>query len=255
MSRSNPNEELINPCKHFFQWDGGDGKGFKIYDKETKKNVITPLPFKFLVLDRLTTITGYNEPEKIGYYSNEIRDIKNDMLTVRSKNGIEATGTYEEIKAKLSAKGASYCQSVYIMFFVGKEAVLGNIKMTGASLENWFSFCKENKIMEVGVQVKSANEKKKGKVVYYEPVFSVLDIKPATNELAIEIDKPLQEYLKAYLAKNKSTTETTAEHVKPESKLEIKAEDKPKIDPLPKDFDVDEKPIVGGGDDDENEPF
>jgi len=38
MSRSNPNEELVNPCKYWFQWDGGDGKGFKSYDKTTKKN-------------------------------------------------------------------------------------------------------------------------------------------------------------------------------------------------------------------------
>ena len=97
-------------------------------------------------------------------------------------------------------------------------------------------------------------EGKKGKVVYQMPVFSVLDIKPATNELAIEIDKPLQEYLKAYLAKNKSTTETTAEPIKSESKSEVKVEDKPKIDSLPKDFDVEEKPIVGGDESDE-EPF
>ncbi len=231
MSRSNPNEELVNPCKNFFQWDGGDGQGFKRYDKETKTNIITPLPFKFLVLDRLTTVTGFNEPEKIGYYSNEIRDIKNDILTVRSKNGIEAVGTYEDVKAKLSAKGASYCQSVYVMFFIGKEPTLGNIKMSGASLENWFAFCKENKIMEIGVQVKSTNEKKKGKVVYYEPVFEALKVSDSTNQAAVELDKVLQEYLTGYLLKNKSTVtlpeaETKAEPAKEQPKQEAKAEAK-----------------------------
>ena len=252
MSRSNPNEELVNPCKHWFQWDGDKG-GFKSYDKETKKNVSIPLPFRFLYLDSLITVTGYNEPEGVGYYSNEVRDIK-DVMTVRSKNGIEMTGNWEQIKEKMSAKGADFCQSVYIAFYEGKTLVLGNIKMKGAALGPWFDFRKANNVMDIGISVKEMKEGKKGKVVYQMPVFSVLDIKPATNELAIEIDKPLQEYLKAYLAKNKSTTETTAEPIKSESKSEVKVEDKPKIDSLPKDLDVEEKPIVGGDESDE-EPF
>jgi len=208
MSRSNPSSEVqVNPCKHWFQWDGGDGKGFKSYDKATKTNNITPLPFRFLVLDRLTTVVGFNEPEKIGYYSNEIRSIKTDKLVVRSKKGIEAEGTWEEVKAKLGTKGAAFCQSVYVLFFDGKTPTLGNIKMNGASLENWFSFCKENNIMEVAVQVKSANEKKKGKVIYYEPVFEEMVVSEATNNAAIEVDKELQTYLKGYLERNKTTTE------------------------------------------------
>lgn len=220
MSRSQPeNEVQVNPCKHWFQWDGGDGKGFKSYDKVAKKNNITALPFRFLVLDKLTTVVGFNEPENIGYYSNEIRNIKTDKLTVRSKNGIEAEGTWEEVKAKLGTKGAAFCQSVYVMFFDGKTPTLGNIKMNGASLENWFSFCKENNIMEIAVQVKTANEKKKGKVVYYEPVFEKMTVKEETNIAATEMDKELQEYLKAYLERNQTSTEA----VKHENKVEEKA--------------------------------
>jgi len=225
MSRSQPeNEVQVNPCKHWFSFDAGDGKGFKSYDKVAKKNNITALPFRFLVLDKLTTITGFNEPENIGYYSNEIRNIKTDKLTVRSKNGIEAEGVYEEIKAKLGTKGASFCQSVYVMFFDGKIPTLGNIKMQGASLENWFAFCKENNIMEVAVQVKTANEKKKGKVVYFEPVFEKMTVKEETSNAATEMDKELQEYLKAYLERNQTSTEA----VKHENKTEDTHEEKPK---------------------------
>jgi len=248
MSRSNPNEELVNPCKYWFQWDGGDGKGFKSYDKTTKKNVITPLPFKFLVLDRLTTVTGFNEPENIGYYANEIRDIKNDILTVRSKNGIEATGTWESVKSKLGVKGASFCQSVYIMFYVGKEPMLGNIKMSGAAIENWFGFCKENRIMEIGVQVKAANPKKKGKVEYFEPVFEVLKISDASNEAAIEIDKGLQEYLSAYLLKNKSTV------AMPET-TETKATEQPKREEVKKEEASVDNFTTASADDDDQLPF
>lgn len=252
MSRSNPNEELINPCKHWFQWDGGDGKGFKSYDKETKKNVITPLPFKFLILDRLTTVVGFNEPEQIGYYSNEIRDLK-DQLTVRSKNGIEAKGTWEQVKAQLGTKGASYAQSVYIMFYQGKEAVLGNIKMSGAALENWFGFCKENKIMEIGVQVRTTNEKKKGKVVYFEPVFEAIKVSEASNAAAVEMDKELQAYLVSYLEKNKTTAEAveTKSEPKTETKEEVKAEVKKEEKEEVKHEDIN----TAGAIDDDDLPF
>lgn len=225
MSRSNPNENAVNPCNKWFQWDGGDGKGLKSYNKETKTNDITPIPFKFLVLDRLITVIGYNEPEKIGYYANEIRNMKTDKLTVRSKNGVEAEGTYEEVKAKLGTKGLSFAQSCYIAYFEGKVLTLGNIKMSGAALENWFNFCKTNKIEEIGVTLKGAKEAKKGKVIYYEPVFEPLVIKEETNNAAIELDKELQEYLKAYLERNQTSTEA----VKHENKVE--GEEKPKQEP------------------------
>jgi len=206
MSRSNPNEQLQNPCTHWFQWSG-DGF-FVEYNKETKKNVEQKMPFKFLVIDSLVTITGYNEPRGTGYWSNEVRNSK-DLMTVRSKDGIEMTGTYEQIKEKMANDGASYCQSVYIMFFDGKTPTLGNIKMKGASLGAWFNFCKENKVMEIGVQVKGSKTEKKGKVSYEVPVFEAMPVSEASNNAAIEIDKELQVYLTAYLEKNATATPPT----------------------------------------------
>lgn len=224
MSRSNPNENAINPCQKWFQWDGGDGKGLKQYNKETKKNEIIPIPFKFMVLDRLVTVIGYNEPEKIGYYANEIRNMKTDTLTVRSKNGVEAEGTYEEVKAKLGTKGLSFAQSVYIAYFEGKDLTLGNIKMSGAALENWFNFCKANKVEEIGIILKEAKSAKKGKVEYFEPIFAPMTIKEETNKAAIELDVELQEYLTAYLQRNQTSVEKPKNDVKsdnPEAKTEV----------------------------------
>ncbi len=208
MSRSAPEENLINPCKTWYQFDGDKGQ-IKLYDKETKTNKIIPLPFRFLVIDELITTTGYNEPEKIGYYSNEVRNIK-DKLVVRSKNGIEFEGEYAQAKEKLGTKGLDFCQSVYIMFYdAEKKPTLGNIKMKGAALGPWFDFKKANKIMEIGVSVASFKEGKKGKVVYQMPVFTAMKTSEASNEAAIILDKELQEYLKAYLIRNQSPTVKT----------------------------------------------
>lgn len=231
MSRSNPSENLVNPAKFFYEWDGGEG-GFNHFDKtigEKGQKVKTPLPFTFIPLDVLVTIKGFNEPEQKGYYSNEIRqfDLKTGLLTVRSKVGIEMVGTYEQVKAKLGTKGADYCQSVYIACKDkdGKLA-LNNIQIKGAALGAWIEFCKKNNINEVAVTVKDMIPKKKGRVDYVEPVFSPVKIKEETNQEAIELDKLLQEYLKAYLAKNASTT-AVEEQPKSEPASSTKPADKP----------------------------
>lgn len=194
----------------WFSWSGDKGL-FQEYNKEEKKNYSVPLPFNFLVLDSLITVTGYNEPEKVGYYSNEVRNIK-DKLTVRTKNGIEFEGEYAQVKEKLGAKGCDYCQSVYIMFFgPDKKPTLGNIKMKGAALGPWIELQKSNKVMEIGISVKSAKEEKKGKVVYQVPIFSPIKVSEASNQQAVELDKELQDYLTAYLLRNQSPTSKIAE--------------------------------------------
>lgn len=241
MSRSQPENEIINPCKKWWSWDS-DSSQFKFYDKETKKNVLVKLPFRFLVLDRLTTCVGYNDPKKIGYYSNEVRDVKNDILTVRSKNGIEAVGTWEQVKAKLGSDGLGFCQSTYIMYFEGKEPMLGNIKMSGACIEPWFAFTKANNIMEIGVSVASFSEHKKGKVEYTSPVFTAMKVSEESNAKAIELDKVLQNYLTAYLLKNKTSTDKAQPEVKLEAtatKPEVKVAETvaPIVEALPDDFD------------------
>ena len=201
MSRSNPNENLVNPAKFFYEWDGGDG-GFKYFDKslgEKGEKVKQELPFTFIPLDVLVTIKGFNESEQKGYWSNEIRqfDIKTGILTVRSKAGVEMIGTYEQVKAKLGTKGADYCQSVYCATKgADGKLVLNNIQIKGAALGAWIEFVKKNNINEVAVAVKDMVKKKKGRVDYVEPVFSAVKIKEETNQEAIELDKLLQEYLR-----------------------------------------------------------
>src|SRR5258706_10114241 len=99
MSRSN-NTEFPNPSLRFYRWDGEYG-GFTYFDKnigEGGVRVKIELPFTFMVLDALSTIKGFSDAEQSGYWSNEVRDIKRDILTVRTKAGIQAKGTYDEIK-------------------------------------------------------------------------------------------------------------------------------------------------------------
>jgi len=200
MSRSNTTEMLVNPCAKFISWSGSEGK-FKYYDKEKKENVFIELPFTFIPLDILSTCKGYNDQEKVGYYSNEVRSTKKELFTVRTKNGIVMTGLYEQVKEKLAPKGLKYVQSVYVAIKEGKGLVIANLQLTGSALGPFINFCDGKKVTEIGVTVKSANPMRKGATKYFEPVYEVMAVSEATNKVASELDAELQEYLTAYFAK------------------------------------------------------
>lgn len=197
MSRSN-NTEIKNPAVKFFQWSGGDGR-IKWYDKETKENVFVDAPFTFLVLDKLITITGFCDDEQSGYWSNEIRNTKRDILTVRTKSGIKKQGYYDEVK---NLVGAKFAQSVYIAFYDDdKQLQIGNFKFNGCAVSSWIEFCKGRDVYKGAIKISGATEEKKGATKYFAPVFEAKeDVSESANEAAIELDKQLQEYLTAYFA-------------------------------------------------------
>jgi hypothetical protein len=214
MSRSN-NTEISNPAKRFYQWKGGEGK-VEYFDKslgEKGEKVNVPLPFTFLVLDRLSCIRGYSDADQSGFWSNEVRDLKKEQLTVRTKKGIVATNLYANLAPVLNM-GAAYCQSVYIAV-KGADGKLEicNIQMTGAALSEWITLCKGKDIYKYAVSITGAAAQKKGATKYFTPVFSLNPtIAEATEQQAINLDKELQEYMAVYFKRtNTEQVEHTAD--------------------------------------------
>lgn len=209
MSRSNPStgtERPTNPAVKFFEWDS-ESKQFKHYDKEKKENTLIPLPFSFLVLDTLATIKGWDNISNSGIYSNEIKNIKTDILTIRTKNGVEATGFYNDIKGKVV--GAKYCQSIYIAYSENKVWQIANIQMKGSALSSWIEFCSPDKksglkrpnLNTGAVKVSSSVESKIGKIVFNKPVFTYIESVPEeVQEKSRVLDIELQEYLQKYFS-------------------------------------------------------
>ena len=214
MSRSN-NVDLVNPAKMFFEWNGDKGH-FRYWDKEAVvegqekpgKNIDVMLPFAFMALDSLSTIKGYSDEDKSGFWSNEVRNVKTDEMIVRTKKGTCAKGIYEKVIVDRNCNGAKYCQSVYIAYRTAKDKpmVIANIQFTGAALSAWIDFRNKNKnIFEGAIIVKGCIQGQKGKVVYQMPVFQKLAVTEASEKHAIELDKELQKYLNAYLKRNNET--------------------------------------------------
>jgi hypothetical protein len=206
MSRSE-NNEIKNPGTRFFQWSGSDGR-VKFYDKETKENVFVDLPFTFLVLDKLVTITGYSDEDQSGIWSNEIRNTRFDELTVRTKKGIVKKGLYEEVKTVV---GAKFAQSVYIAFKDDSGNLsIGNFKMSGCAVSAWIEFSKGKDIYSGAVKIVSSEEGKKGATKFFSPVFELSKVSDETNAAAEELDKQLQDYLRVYLNRKEEAVAVAA---------------------------------------------
>ncbi len=206
MSRSNPNSATQNPSQRWHEWKGGDGQ-LEWYDRETKKSVPVKLPFKFLVLDTLSTITGYSNKHG-GIGSNEVRDVRTDPLLVKFfKAGNIANGLWSNIKEKVGYNDGKFTASVYIAYRENKDAPLqiGNIKMAGCALSPWFDFKKKHQaeINDKAVTMTAGEEVTvgtgKSAIVFTPPVFTVSEISAETNAEAVALDKELQEFLAGYL--------------------------------------------------------
>ena len=203
MSRSN-STELQSPAKKQFEWNGDKG-GFKTYNRETKENEKVPLPFRFLVLDKLSTIKGYSDHHKAAFWANEVRSTKKDILSVYSKGGLQAEGFYKDIIGTMT--GAKYCQVVYIAFYEGKEMSIGKINLVGTALSAWIDFCKAENPEKGAIEVAEMVEGKKGKTVYQTPVFKKITVSEEADKIALGLDVELQAYLAKYLSSHNDQKE------------------------------------------------
>lgn len=209
MSRSNP--KLKNPASKFIEFNGGEGS-FSYYDKEKKETIMLELPVHFLVLDQLTTITGWHEPSKSNIYSNEIHMLSDEKLRVRSfKGGLIVTGIYDDIKNDIKAEGGKFTKTIYAML-KGEKMELVCFKFARSAFSAWLDFCKKNNIDKIGVRIENEFiDGEKGAVKYKMPVFSKLIPDKKTNELADEMDIKLQEYFKVYKSQQKEDVQEKAE--------------------------------------------
>ena len=190
-----------NPATKFIEWKSND-KCFNYYDKEAQKNVEIPLPFKFLVLDELHTIKGWNDASSSNIYSNEVKFISKEVMTVKPFKGNEiAKGYYKDIKDKVVAAGGHYTKSIYVML---EDGSLANISLKGSGVQKWGDFTQKtrNRLADEWVTVAKAEDGKKGAVKFSTPSFSFANsISDEEANMADEAFNILESYLKTYLAK------------------------------------------------------
>jgi len=212
MSRSKPNKSgTKNPAEMFLEWKS-TLEAFVYYDKDKQEKVSIPNDTKFIVLDQLSTVTGFSDQYGTGYWSNEVRQLGKEELSVcvwvdKHKRVLDQ-GLWKDIKNNTVAK---YAKSVYAMAKIDGEYRLINLKISGASLTSWIKFTEEiggdsALYGETVVGIKEIATGKKGAVTYHYPIFHVASKKLSTEamETAYDMDKRLQSYLDEYFDNNLS---------------------------------------------------
>lgn len=197
MSFSNPTP--TNPAEHFFEWRSGK---VQFYDKEKKESITIPLPFTFIVIDQLHTITGYSDEDESGFWSNEIRSLR-DEFNVRTKKGTQYYGTYKNSQGSvLVPRGARYTKSVYIAHKnKSGEYLLGNLKLAGAALTAWIEVTNGVDFRKNKISITGSTEGKKGATTYQIPTIMIVPgITEEEVEIATGLDHTLQAYLDQYLS-------------------------------------------------------
>lgn len=203
MSRTNNTEKPRNPAQKFLRWRQAK-KQWEYYDKDAQESRYIPLNTPFIVLDVLSTVTGFNDAKNCGIWSNEVRR-PGDLLEVRDKDGLIASGPWKEIKGKVHY--AKFAFSVYAFAKINGTPELVNFQLSGCALGPWIDF---RNGMEQGddifgdlvVAATSTVEGKKGAVTFNSPKFEIVSrtISPESKEIAEEMDRDLQKYLDGYLA-------------------------------------------------------
>lgn len=198
MSRSQPT--LTNPAHRFFEYKAGEGT-LQYYDKEKQERITVSLPFEFLVLDQLNTITGFSRLDKASYYSNEVRNSAKEEFVIKLKGAHVVTTLYKNEHGVVQVpKAAKYAKSIYIAYQENDEWVIGNIKLSGSAMTAWIEFNQKHKV-ENGKVVMAKGAKVAGEQGdYFPPAFTYTNATSEEDSMAITLDKALQIYLSQYLS-------------------------------------------------------
>lgn len=188
-------EKSGNPAKKFLSWKGEIGV-WEYYDKEKGENVQLDEKLYIVPLDELSTIKGWHDASQSGIYSNEVKFLNNEELSVRSFKGGEITkGLYQNIKGSL--EGGKFSKSVYAAMLDSKGNIIEmvNISFKGSSLGSWIDAKVNIKEGRVLVLSKNPEIQKKGSTKYYVPIIKVTQKREEILKECTQLDEELQLYL------------------------------------------------------------
>lgn len=188
-------ERPTNPATRFLEVKNGK---VVYYDKESQENVEVTTPLEFIVLDQLATIKGWSDADESGYWSNEVKSVGRDVLTVRTSKGIKESGLWRDIKGSANLAGAHYRTSIYLAHQSTDGLAIANLSLKGAALNAWIEFTQKNRVNNVKVVLSGWADGKKGAVTYKVPVFEAVPLNEAEKEEAKALDRELQSYFNEY---------------------------------------------------------
>ena len=201
-SQTNSNR-VPSPVKFYINFNQ-DGE-FVYYDAEKKERVSLGSDLDFLVMDTRSAVGGFNKALDARIYSNMVKSVVTEEVTVKCGKETIDKGIWAEIKDRVKAKGAKFCTKVFALAKINGTLEPVELDFMGSAIGDWMSF-----IEELGgkwatysstISATKGEERKSGKNIYYGVAFSLKPLDPADNDAANAFnDDKLQPYLNAGVA-------------------------------------------------------
>lgn len=205
-----------SPVQLYYDWRS-DENSFCYYDKEADSRVAAGIPFKFLVLKQMVSVTGVHPSTKVGIYSNQVKYTTKEELTVRYQDGTDlAKGYWKDIKDLVKQNGGHYTKIIYGM---DVDGVIICIRIRGEALLSWGHIVGKNEKRQFDEWILNDDYESK---VYDEKPYSVPSFKFG-GSVSVEDFKKSDEahdLLVAYFSGKQSaapTKSTSSPHAMPTS--------------------------------------
>ncbi len=198
-------EKRSKPVDRYIQWRS-DKKHFDYYNGT--EDVPLEMPLKFAVIVEYACVGGYNDKNSSRIYSNDVRRIGQDVLTVRTwkpEGNILGQGVWKDIKPSIEAQGGRYFKSIYAVLEDGTPVCF---KIKGSAVAEWSNFTKAHgggyespNFNNHWIEVTGATEQKKGRVNFSVPKFTVgSNFTAKENKMIDGPSQKIEEYMTGYFS-------------------------------------------------------
>lgn len=203
-------KETKDPAQCVLEWKAKDGV-FRMHDRTTKETKILGDKLPFLVLDELISIRGVTKMGKEPIYSNEIRDLRLEELTIKTYSFVDGEkiekvvgkGFWEEVRPPKEGRktdaidyGQKYCQVIYCAFWDG-EIKFGKIELTGMAVQAWIEFKKAFSSQPKGVICDGVKTATSPHGSFFVPNFLPREISQDTADKAAGFKAELHKHFQA----------------------------------------------------------
>ena len=165
----------------YLKWHGAIDDGhFSYYDKDKGENVKFKIEDWFNINNVSYTVKGWNDKSNSAIYSNDIKNFKDETLTVRDKDWTIYEWTYNKETIEKNG-GKIHIKAECIQW--GEEFT---IYLKGKNFFNLSELIKANPIDSNSYKLAEVNDDKIGAVKFKYPVFASAWAKQTVNEIKTE---------------------------------------------------------------------
>lgn len=181
-----------NPASCYLEWSGEFGH-FTYWDGQERQTVEA---LDFVLIDSTKSVNGFDSNTNSRIYSNNVRSTEDHMVVrVAKTNTVLAEGTYAEIKSDKW----KYTENLLVLAEISGMAGIVQISLSGAAVQALMTLRENHSMAEIynsTVRVTRSEKMKKGRVEYYQPVFTLT---PLDDEMKTKADEFDVEFVIPYM--------------------------------------------------------